>query len=145
MQFTGPTADNAAAVRYHSSLAGSASSVNAALQESAALLEMAIGSAGTNAADTSSDTTGNTTSQAAVTEKLAALQNMLLTTLTTVMDTKDPAAMGASLNAADAVSGVGHGLSAEAGAALLDVVVGFVSANKDAKSKPVSDEQVRAA
>lgn len=113
---------------------GSASAVTAALQEVAVLASLAATTTITTAAgpDTT-NSTGNATDTAAsivATAKVAAIQNALLTTLTTVMDKTDPAAMGTSLNAANAVSSVGIGLSTQAGTALLDVVDGFLSAKQ---------------
>jgi hypothetical protein len=119
----------------HFVVAGSASAVTAALQEVAVLASMA------NAAAAGSNSTATSPSNA--TNKVTEIQNALLTTLTTVMDTSDPAAMDSSLNAAKAVSSNALGLSPAAGQALLDVVAGFVSANVGAKSTSMADEQVR--
>lgn len=68
--------------------------------------------------------------------------NDLLTTLPAVMNSKDPAAMASSLNAADKVSDAGSAaLSGKAGSALLDIVDAFVSANTAGAG--ASDDQVR--
>lgn len=70
-------------------------------------------------------------------------QNALLTTLSTLMNIKDPAAMGSSMNAADKVSDAGTaGLSEKAGGALLDVVDGFLSAATNSMAAGVTDSQV---
>eukprot|EP00878_Enallax_costatus_P020011 GHUV01021138.1.p1 GENE.GHUV01021138.1~~GHUV01021138.1.p1 ORF type:complete len:881 (+),score=267.61 GHUV01021138.1:104-2644(+) len=75
---------------------------------------------------------------------LAAKQNALLTTLTTVMNPNDPGAMATSLNAADRVSDAGTAaLTPEAGAALLNVTDAFVTSNADAAG--VTDNQVNTA
>jgi hypothetical protein len=86
------------------------------------------------------------TSNAASDTQVAALaekKSALLTTLTAVMDKRDPAAMANSLAAATAVTTGTVTLSPSAGSALLDVVDGLVSASSSARSASVSNTQVR--
>jgi hypothetical protein len=73
---------------------------------------------------------------------LAEKKSALLTTLTAVMDKRDPAAMANSLAAAAAVSTGTATLSPSAGTALLDVVDGLVSASSSARSASVNHKQV---
>jgi hypothetical protein len=75
--------------------------------------------------------------------ELAEKKSALLTTLTAVMDKRDPAAMANSLAAAAAVSKGNASLTPAGGAALLDVVDGMVSASSNARSATVSKAQVR--
>jgi hypothetical protein len=74
---------------------------------------------------------------------LAEKKSELLTTLTAVMDKRDPAAMANSLAAAAAVSKGNASLTPAGGTALLDVVDGLVSASSTSRSAAVGKAQVR--
>jgi hypothetical protein len=119
------------------------SAVTAALNEFASIATFAATVTSTTGS-TSGNGVGSTNSTAAAPPDAAvvAKQNALLTTLTSVINTKDPASMSSTLNAVGAVSSSATGLSGAAGTALLDVVDGFVNANKGSKTTDISDAQV---
>eukprot|EP00775_Hariotina_reticulata_P013266 gene13266-13396_t len=121
---------------------GDVSAVTAALNEFASIASFAATATTTTGSSTGSS--GSSTSPAAAAPPdpvVVAKQNALLTTLTSVINTKDPASMSSTLNAVGAVSSSATTLSGAAGTALLDVVDGFVSANKGSKTTDISSAQ----
>eukprot|EP00775_Hariotina_reticulata_P001480 gene1480-1821_t len=120
---------------------GDVSAVTAALHELASIASFAAGAtikdfSGTGILDSKS-TAANMVHDATV----VAMRNDLLTTLSYVIDSRDAASMSVTLNVVGAVSNSAIGLTAAAGAAMLDVVDGFVAANKELKTTDISDAQ----